>query len=331
MNVGKHWHLPALWLTLNLPRGCYIRSTGPHRTARTRTGVGASQIEKLQEELRQQRIDRLGPRSETLSDLQLELLADEEPGATRDEVEAEAQREPIANVRRASGSRIRAGKAAGESAARRRSDRVPGAYLPSLRRGDSGDRLRRERAVGHRAGALLRAGDQAREAGLPVLREGAVVMAPLAPRIVEKGLASDRVVIQTVVAKYCDHLPLYRQAAMLEREAGVEIGRATLDGWVMRVGELLEPVSEAMRRDLLAARIYKPTRRPCRCRCTTNAAPIIRRTCGSTASRAERRCSSSVWAAGAKVRRDSSETGKGFCKPTATSPTNKSAGRSWCM
>ena len=61
-------------------------------------------------------------------------------------------------------------------------------------------------------------------------------MAPLEPRIVEKGLASDRAVIETVVGKYCDHLPLYRQAAMLEREAGLEIGRATLDGWVMRVG-----------------------------------------------------------------------------------------------
>ena len=66
-----------------------------------------------------------------------------------------------------------------------------------------------------------------------------VTAAPLAERIVEKGLASDAVVINTVVAKYCDHLPLYRQAVMLEREAGVEIGRATLDGWVMRVGELL--------------------------------------------------------------------------------------------
>ena len=59
--------------------------------------------------------------------------------------------------------------------------------------------------------------------------------------------------IQTVVAKYCDHLPLYRQAAMLEREASLDIGRATLDGWVMRVGELLAPVVGAMRRDLLSA------------------------------------------------------------------------------
>ncbi len=76
-------------------------------------------------------------------------------------------------------------------------------------------------------------------------------MPELAPRIVEKGLASDIVVINTVIAKYCDHLPLYRQQAILEREAGVEISRATLDGWVMRVGELLTPIVSAMRRDLL--------------------------------------------------------------------------------
>ena len=46
-------------------------------------------------------------------------------------------------------------------------------------------------------------------------------MSALAARIVGKGLASDALVIGTVVAKYCDHLPRYRQQAMLEREAGV--------------------------------------------------------------------------------------------------------------
>ena len=53
-------------------------------------------IQSLTEALRRERIDKYGPRSETLSDLQLKLL-DEEPGVTRDEVEAEARREPIAN------------------------------------------------------------------------------------------------------------------------------------------------------------------------------------------------------------------------------------------
>ena len=76
-------------------------------------------------------------------------------------------------------------------------------------------------------------------------------MPPLAAAHRGKGIGERRVVIDTVVAKYCDHLPLYRQAAMLEREAGLEIGRATLDGWVMRVGEMLDPVVAAMRQDLL--------------------------------------------------------------------------------
>jgi transposase len=80
-----------------------------------------------------------------------------------------------------------------------------------------------------------------------------VTAAALPERIVEKGLASDAVVVNAIVAKYCDHVPLYRQAVMIEREAGVEIGRATLDGWVMRVGELLLPIVGAMRRDLLSA------------------------------------------------------------------------------
>ena len=54
-----------------------------------------AQIRLLEERLRQRRIQVLGPHSETLSDLQLELLAEVEPSATREEVEAEARREPL--------------------------------------------------------------------------------------------------------------------------------------------------------------------------------------------------------------------------------------------
>lgn len=79
-----------------------------------------------------------------------------------------------------------------------------------------------------------------------------VKTAAVPPRIIEKSLVSDRVVIDTVISKYCDHLPLYRQSAILERETGVEISRATMDGWVMRVGELLMPVAGAIGKELLA-------------------------------------------------------------------------------
>jgi transposase len=82
--------------------------------------------------------------------------------------------------------------------------------------------------------------------------DGVVTAAPLPARIIEKSLSSDRVIIDTVVAKYSDHLPLYRQSAILERETGIEITRATLDGWVMRVGELLGPIVSVMGHELVS-------------------------------------------------------------------------------
>ena len=79
-----------------------------------------------------------------------------------------------------------------------------------------------------------------------------VVSAPLPPRIIEKCLASDRIVIDTIVSKYCNHLPLHRQSVILERDIGLEISRATLDGWVLKVGELLIPMVAAMRQELIS-------------------------------------------------------------------------------
>ena len=78
-----------------------------------------------------------------------------------------------------------------------------------------------------------------------------VFSAPLPPRIIEKCLVSDRIVIDTVVSKYCNHTPLHRQSMILERDLDLEISRATLDGWVLKVGELLIPVVAAMRRELI--------------------------------------------------------------------------------
>src|SRR5260370_24817877 len=75
---------------------------------------------------------------------------------------------------------------------------------------------------------------------------------PMPNRTIEKSLVSDQIIIDTIVSKYADHSPLYRQSAILRREAGVDISRATMCGWVMRVGELLEPVVGAMRKELLA-------------------------------------------------------------------------------
>ncbi len=209
-------------------------------------------IQVLEERLRQQRIRMLGPQSETLSNLQLELLADEEPSATRDEVEAEAKREPVTRQPRREG-RAHPGR-----------ERLP-ENLPRVEKVIACAEKTCQ-ACGHETSTIgydeseILDVEPARYFVQVIKREkrachhceqGGVTMAPLEARIVEKGLASDRVVIDTVVSKYCDHLPLYRQAVILEREAGLEIGRGTLDGWVMRVGEMLVPVVEAMHKGLL--------------------------------------------------------------------------------
>jgi transposase len=211
-------------------------------------------IQALTEELRQERILKYGPRSETLSSLQLELL-DQEPGVSRNEVEAEACREPIVKSEPNPHPRSHPGR-----------QRLP-EHLPRVEEviacgGRNCKQCGAETTViGYDESEQLDV-EPARYFVRVTKREkrtcrrcvASTVMAAVLPdRIVEKGLASDRVVIQTIVAKYCDYLPLYRQATMLEREAGVEISRATLDGWVMRVGELLSPVVEAMRQDLLDA------------------------------------------------------------------------------
>ena len=94
-------------------------------------------------------------------------------------------------------------------------------------------------------------------------KQNGVATAPAAAaEIVEKGLAGNRVVIQVVVAKYADHLPLYRQSAMLARDAGVTISRVTMDGWVMRVGYLLGAIVMAMRKEILRGRYIQADETP---------------------------------------------------------------------
>ncbi len=75
--------------------------------------------------------------------------------------------------------------------------------------------------------------------------KGGVKTTPVAPSIIDKSLVSDHILVDTVMVKSLNHLPLYRQSAMLKRDAGVEIHRSTMCGWVMRVGELLEPIVQS--------------------------------------------------------------------------------------
>jgi transposase len=206
-------------------------------------------IQSLEERWRQHLIRLYGPKSETLSDLQLALL-EEEPSVTRDEVDAESRREPLPPQPPRERKPHPGRKPLPESLPR--IEQVIACTEPNCKNCGAETSV-----IGYDESEVLDH-EPARWFVRVTKREkracgkcSSVAMPELAPRIVEKGLASDTVVIDTVIAKYCDHLPLYRQQAILEREAGVDVSRATLDGWVMRVGELLTPVVSVMRRDLL--------------------------------------------------------------------------------
>jgi transposase len=81
--------------------------------------------------------------------------------------------------------------------------------------------------------------------------QGGIQTAALPARIIQKSIVSDRVIIDTLIAKYCDYQPLYRQSAILEWEVGLEISRTMMCDWVMQAGELLRPITASIRLELL--------------------------------------------------------------------------------
>ena len=60
--------------------------------------------------------------------------------------------------------------------------------------------------------------------------EEAVVQAPAPERPISGGMASEALLAHVLVAKFCDHLPLYRQAQIFARQ-GIELDRSTLMAW----------------------------------------------------------------------------------------------------
>src|SRR5215813_8374769 len=79
-----------------------------------------------------------------------------------------------------------------------------------------------------------------------------IVQEPAPHRPIARGLAGPGLLAHVLVAKYADHLPLYRQSEIYERE-GVELDRSTLAEWVGGSSRLLAPLLEALRRHVMAA------------------------------------------------------------------------------
>jgi transposase len=79
-----------------------------------------------------------------------------------------------------------------------------------------------------------------------------IVQSPAPSRPIARGLAGPGLLAHVLVAKYADHLPLYRQSAIYGRE-GVELDRSTLADWVGGASALLRPLVDALGKQTLAA------------------------------------------------------------------------------
>jgi transposase len=79
-----------------------------------------------------------------------------------------------------------------------------------------------------------------------------IVQSDAPSRPIARGVAGPGLLAHVLVAKYADHLPLYRQSEIYARE-GVELERSTLADWVGSTSALLQPLVEALAKETLRA------------------------------------------------------------------------------
>ena len=79
------------------------------------------------------------------------------------------------------------------------------------------------------------------------------VVAPVGPQLAEKLQATPAMIAHVIVGKYADHMPLYRQAAILQDRHGLNTTRQTLCDWVMLGARWMRLIYEEVRSQVLAA------------------------------------------------------------------------------
>ena len=269
-------------------------------------------------------IKKYGPGSESLSLEQLELL-ELEPGVKDAEVAAEAQREPIPAA--AKKERQHPGRQELPGHLERVEQIIPCTSEQCV----CGICGQEKQVIGYEASEVLEVEPakyfvqvtKREKRACKGCEEGGVSCAPLPERIIEKGLGSDRVVIDAVINKYSFHLPLYRQSVILERESGLHLSRATLNGWMMRVGEMLIPIVRAMGQELLAGNYIQADETPVPVQMHDGRGKTTRPIYGNTAGREVRRSSSSGLAGTGKGLNSFWETLKESSKAMDTLPTTR--------
>lgn len=81
-----------------------------------------------------------------------------------------------------------------------------------------------------------------------------LVTAAKPKQAIEKSIASPGLLAYVATQKYCDALPLYRQTAIFKR-LGIELGRTNLSNWMLKVGDLVQPLINLLQEHILAASV----------------------------------------------------------------------------
>jgi transposase len=77
-----------------------------------------------------------------------------------------------------------------------------------------------------------------------------VVIGPMPSRAIEKSIAHESLLAFILVSKFVDHLPLYRLVQIFQRQ-GVRVPTSTINDWVGACCRLLQPLYEALKKELL--------------------------------------------------------------------------------
>ena len=72
-----------------------------------------------------------------------------------------------------------------------------------------------------------------------------VTAAPVAPAVIDGGLAAPGLLAWVAVGKYLDHLPRYRLEQVAAR-SGVNLSRSTMSAWIGRLGVALHPLADRL-------------------------------------------------------------------------------------
>lgn len=88
-----------------------------------------------------------------------------------------------------------------------------------------------------------------------------LIQAPVPAQVIDKGIPTAGLLAHVMVAKFADHLPLYRQEKIFGR-GGLAIARSTLTQWVGQTGVRLQPLVDALREAVLSQSVIHADETP---------------------------------------------------------------------